>query len=157
MSLADSTKEDAARVVKDAAKSVEQQIRATGEQAYDSVKSEAERLAVQRRDVVASYAHDLADAFQSAANTLEERGRETAARFTRRAAEEIGGLSQRVEGQDVGGVLHSVEEYARRRPALFLGGAFLLSFALVRYFSRSAGDYSRPAQADDTGAAASSI
>jgi hypothetical protein len=143
--------------VKDAAKSVEQQIRSTGEQAYDSVKTEAERLAVERRDVVAGYAHDIADAFHSAANTLQERGRETAARFTRRAAEEIGSLSQRVEGQDVGGVLHSVEDYARRRPALFLGGAFLLSFALVRYFGRVSSDYPAPAQVENTQDAASSI
>ncbi|MFO1154260.1 MAG: hypothetical protein U1E42_11460 [Rhodospirillales bacterium] len=137
MSLVNTTKDDAARAVKDAAKTVERQIRTTGEHAYESVKTEAERLAVERRDGLASYAHDVADAFQGASDILRERGRDSAARLARRAAEEIGGLGQRVEGQDVNGVLHTVEDFARHRPALFLGGAFLLSFALVRYFSRS--------------------
>ena len=96
MSLANTTKEEATQAVKDAAKGVEQQIRATGEQAYDSVKTEAERLAVERRDVVASY--------------------------------------------------------ARQRPAVFLGGAFLLSFALVRYFSRSSAPYQAPERLDQASA-----
>ncbi len=157
MSLASTTKEDAARAVKDAAKSVEQQIRSTGEQAYDTVKTEAERLAVERRDGVASYAHDVADAFHSASNTLQERGRETAARVARRAADEIGALSQRVEGQDVGSVLHSVEDFARRRPAMFLGGAFLLSFALVRFFGQPTRDRPAVAKVMISSAAASAI
>lgn len=156
MSLADTTKEDAARAVKDAAKNVERQIRSTGEQAYDTVKTEAERLAVERRNGIASYAHDVADAFASASNTLQERGRNTAAHVARRASEELGALSQRVGGQDVGSLLHSVEDFARQRPALFLGGAFLLSFALVRYFTRTPQDYPAPPQ-EDANAAASEI
>jgi hypothetical protein len=149
MSLADTTKEDAARAVKDAARNVERQIRSSGEQAYDTVKTEAERLAVERRNGAASYAHDIADAFESASNTLQERGRDTAARLAHRAAEELGALGQRVEGQDVSSLLHSVEDFARRRPGLFLGGAFLLSFALVRYFGRPALEYPQRAQGDD--------
>jgi hypothetical protein len=152
MSLANTTKEEATQAVKDAAKGVEQQIRATGEQAYDSVKTEAERLAVERRDVVASYARDVADALHGASNILQERGRDTAARVARRVAEEAGALSQRVEGQDVGGMLHSVEDFARQRPAVFLGGAFLLSFALVRYFSRSSAPYQAPERLDQASA-----
>jgi hypothetical protein len=156
MSLATTTKENAARAAKDAAKNVERQIRSTGEQACDTVKTEAERLAVERRNGIASYAHDVADALASASNTLQERGRDTAARVAHRAAEELGALSQRVEGQDVGSLLHSVEDFARNRPALFLGGAFLLSFALVRYFGRPPRDYSA-ARGDDANAAASAI
>ena len=133
MSLATTTTEDAARVVKQAAKSVEKQIRSSGEHAYVSAKQGAEQLAVERRDVAASYAHDIAEAFGNASSTLEERGRDTAAHVVRRVAEEIDALGRRVEGQDVGSLLQHVEEFARHRPALFLGGAFLLSFALVRF------------------------
>ncbi|MFO1127743.1 MAG: hypothetical protein U1E66_04810 [Rhodospirillales bacterium] len=138
MNVAD-TREEATRAVKDAAKNIERQVRASSEHAYESVKTEAERVATERRDGVASYAHDVADALHGASDLLEERGRRAAARLARRAAEEIGGVGQRVEGQDVNGILHNVEDFARQRPGLFLGGAFLLSFALVRYFSRASG------------------
>lgn len=131
------TTQDAARVVKQAARSVEDQLRSNGEQAYLSAKAEAERLALERRDVAASYTHDIAEAFNNASNILQERGRDTAAQVIRRAATEIDGLGRKVEGQDVSSLLHEVEAFARRRPALFLGGVFLLSFAVVRLLGRS--------------------
>lgn len=151
MSLATQSKEEAAAAVKKAAKSVGDQIQTASEEAYRSVKTEAERLASQRRDGMAGYAFDLSDAIESASATLEERGRHTAAQFARRAAEEIDSLGGRVQGQDVGSLLHRVEDFAKERPALFLGGAFLLSFALIRYLGRGDG---RPAPAIDAGASA---
>jgi hypothetical protein len=141
MTSATNTREDVAHAVKEAAKSVEEQVRSGGEQAYASARAQAEKLAVERRDGVASYTHDLADALGSASDVLQERGRDTVARLARRAAEEIDAMGQRVEGQDVGRLVHEVEAFARQRPAVFLGAAFLLSFALVRYFGRSGGHH----------------
>ena len=103
--------------------------------------------------IIEQLAHDLADALDGASNTLHERGRDTAARFARRAAEELDSLGSRVEGQNVSDLLHNVETFARRRPALFLGGAFLLSFALVRYLGRPTIDQTEPAGGDDITAA----
>lgn len=137
MSLATKAAEDVTHAVSQAARGVEEQVRSGGEQAYISAKTEAERLAAERRDGVASYAHDIADAFGSASSTLHDRGRDTAARLAQRAADEIDAIGNKVEGHDVGQVVREVEGFARRRPALFLGGAFLISFALVRLLSRS--------------------
>ena len=153
MSLANTTTEDAANAVKEAARQVEEHLRSGGTHAYEQAKAEAERVAVERRDGVASYAHDLADALDGASSTLHERGRDTAARFARRAAEELDSLGSRVEGQNVSDLLHNVETFARRRPALFLGGAFLLSFALVRYLGGPTIDQTGPANGDDITAA----
>jgi hypothetical protein len=140
MDLASSTTEEAGRTVKQAAQAVKEQIRAGSEEVYVSAKSEAERVAVERRDDVAGYAHDISDALGAACNTLDERGRGTAAHLLRRAADEIGGIGERVHGQDIGEVMHTVEDFARRRPALFFGGAFLVAFGLIRLLGRSDGD-----------------
>lgn len=136
MSLATRTTEDVADVVMKAARSVEDQVRSGGEQAFLSARTEAERVAVERRDGVASYAHDIADAFGSASSTLHDRGRDGVARLAQRAADEINAIGNRVEGQDVSQVIREVEGFARRRPGLVLGSAFVLSFALVRLLAR---------------------
>ncbi len=154
MNLATKTTEDVTDAVRQAAKDVQEQVRAGGEQAYLSARTEAERMAVDRRDGVASYAHDIADAFGSASSTLHDRGRDMAARLAQRAADEIDAIGSRVEGQDVGRVFREVEGFARRRPALFLGGAFLFSFALVHFLSRPGdgnGSMHRAIDADDMG------
>ena len=153
MSLATATTEEAASAIKDAARQVEGHLRSSGNEAYEQARAEAERVAAERRDGVASYARDLADAFDGASNTLHERGRDTAARVARRAAEELDALGGRVEGQNVSDLLHNVESFARRRPGLFLGGAFLLSFALVRYLGRPTIDHVEDPNADDITAA----
>lgn len=153
MSLATTTTEEAANAVREAARQAEEQLRSSGSQAYEQAKGEAERLAAEQRDGMASYAHDLADALDGASNTLHERGRDTAARLARRAADELDALGSKVEGQNVSDLLHNVESFARRRPGLFLGGAFLLSFALVRYLGRPTIDQIDPADGDDVSAA----
>lgn len=153
MSLATTTTEEAANAVREAARQAEEQLRSSGSHAYEQAKGEAERLAAERRDGMASYAHDLADALDGASNTLHERGRDTAARLARRAADELDALGSKVEGQNVSDLLHNVESFARRRPGLFLGGAFLLSFALVRYLGRPTIDKIDPADGDDVSAA----
>lgn len=153
MSLATTTTDDAANAVREAARQVEDHLRSSGSHAYEQARGEAERLATERRDGMASYARDLADALDGASSTLQERGRDTAARLARRAADELDALSSKVEGQNVGDLLHNVEAFARRRPGLFLGGAFLLSFALVRYLGRPTIDQIDPADSDDVSAA----
>lgn len=136
MSVATQAREDAAAAVRNAAATVTEQIRSGGEEAYQTVRSEAERLAAERRDGVAGFAFDLSDAFESASATLEERGRRGTADFARRAAAEIDAFGGRVQGQDIGGLLHRAEDFARQRPALVLGGALLISLAMIRFFGR---------------------
>ncbi|MBL8667609.1 MAG: hypothetical protein JNM48_09130 [Rhodospirillales bacterium] len=153
MSLATTTTEEAANAIKDAARQVDDQFRASSAHAYEQARAKAERVAVDRRDDMASYARDLADALDDASTTLQERGRDTAARVTRRAAEEIDAIGSRVEGQNISDLLHNVEGFARRRPGLFLGGAFLLSFALVRYLGRPTIDHVDDPNGDDITAA----
>ena len=134
MGLAEQTTTTAVNAVKSAATEVHQELKSQSEQVLQSAKSQAEHYASERRDNTAAYARDVADALRAACTTLEERGRGGAAHLIRQAADRVNGVSDRVQGQDVGQILRGVEDFARQRPMMFLGAAFLATYGLIRLF-----------------------
>lgn len=131
MGLADSTT-TAVDAVKTAATEVQHELKSQSEEVLQTAKAQAEQFAVQRRDNAAAYARDISEALQAACSKLEERGRGGAAHLIRRAADQLNSVGDRVQGQDIGQVLRTVEDFARQRPMMFLGAAFLTSYALIR-------------------------
>lgn len=132
MGLADSTTTTAVNAVKSAATEVHQELKSQSEEVIQTAKSQAEQYASERRDNAAAYARDVSEALQAACSKLEERGRGGAAHLIRKAADQVGSVGDKVQGQDIGQVLRSVEDFARQRPMMFLGAAFLTSYALIR-------------------------
>lgn len=126
----------AASAVKQAATEVTHELKAQSEEVYETAKTRAEQFASERRDTAAAYARDVSDAFGSACSTLEERGRSGAAHLARKAAEQLHDFSERVQGQDIGHILRNAETFARQRPVVFLGAAFLAGFGLIRLLGR---------------------
>ena len=49
-----------------------------------------------------------------------------------RGADELAGMAEELRRQDIGDLLGSVELFARRQPALFMGASVALGFALTR-------------------------
>jgi hypothetical protein len=135
MGLATSTAEQAAHITKDAA----EQIRSGGEAVYESARREAERIAAERRDGMATFFHDIAEAMSSASETLQNRNRPSAAEFARSVAQKIDTVGGRVEGEDIDRVLRRLEQFARSRPILFFGAAGAAGFLIVQLFLRSSG------------------
>ena len=134
MGLAESTTTTAVNAVKSAATDVQQELKSQSEQVLQSAKSQAEQYASERRDNAAAYARDVSEALQAACAKLEERGRGGAAHLIRKAADQANAVGDRVQGQDIGQVLRSVEDFARQRPMMFLGAAFLATYGLIRLF-----------------------
>lgn len=134
---------------KRAAADAKERARAEGERVVGEARKEAESFAGARRESVAGYLRDVSDALGSAGATLEERGRSGTARGVRIAAEEVSNLGDRVHNQDVGRAVHAVEDFARNRPGLFFGGAFLLGFAATRMLAdRPDADHGRSRRID---------
>ena len=50
-----------------------------------------------------------------------------------RGADELAGIAEEIRRNDVPGLLGSVEVFARRQPALFMGATVALGFALSRF------------------------
>jgi hypothetical protein len=63
-----------------------------------------------------------------------------------RGADELAGIADEMRRNDVAGLMGSVEVFARRQPALFMGATVALGFALTRFVSGG------PTPADGQGA-----
>ncbi len=66
-----------------------------------------------------------------------------------RGAHELEGIADEIRRNDVPGMLGSVEVFARRQPALFMGAAVALGFALTRVVASGAGSSDRHDDAAD--------
>ena len=78
---------------------------------------------------------------------------DSVARYVNQAAEQAERLSGYLSERDANELVREVEDFARNRPAVFLGGAFAIGIAAARFLKSSAGQ--REALEIDAGAATS--
>ncbi len=93
-----------------------------------------------QRDRAASGLGTVAQAIRQTGDTLgEEAGLPSSVtNFVGRAAEGVERLGEYFDGKDLGEIVSDVERFARREPALFLGGAFVLGLMGARFLKSSA-------------------
>ena len=84
----------------------------------------------------------LSVALQDASSQLREEDQDALARYTDTAAEQLGQFAELLRERSVGELLREAERYARREPALFLGGAVVLGFFGGRFLKSSRPDRS---------------
>ena len=82
----------------------------------------------------------VAQAVRQTTRHLREEQHDTVARYADQAADQIERFSQRLREKDVGELLNDAQQLARRKPALFVGGAFALGLLGARFMKSSAPD-----------------
>jgi hypothetical protein len=82
--------------------------------------------------VGADYIGSLAQATGRAAHEFEAELPQ-AAHYIRHASEQIQGVADIVRERDVRELVGEVQDFARRQPTLFFGGAVVLGFAALRF------------------------
>jgi diacylglycerol kinase len=108
--------------------------------AKDAGAQAAERLKEQvntQKNAGAQYASGVADAMRRAARELDQ-DLPFAGSYLRRAASQVEELSDRVKSGDFNELLRDAQDFARRRPTVFLGLAVLAGFGAVRFLKSSA-------------------
>jgi hypothetical protein len=128
------------RQAREAAEEVKQEARAAADQAKEQARSAATR----QKDAAAQQMGGWAQALRTASDDLHSRGQDTAAAYVRQAADGLERASGTVRGRDVDELIGSVEDFARRQPVAFIGGAVAAGFGLAR-FMRSSADRRRSA------------
>ncbi len=68
---------------------------------------------------------------------LRERNQEPVSRYVDQVADRVQRVSNYLQTTDVSEIIDRTEEFARRRPALFLGGAFALGLLGARFLKSS--------------------
>jgi len=84
-------------------------------------------------------AQGISGASQALRNVSEQLQQEQPqlANYAERAAEQVEHFSSYLKGKDLDQLVHDVEGFARRQPAAFLGGAFVLGLAAARFLKSS--------------------
>ena len=152
--------------VKSAAKSVAEEAKSAALSAADTAKKEAQARAESARDGVADEVKTVASALRDASEDL--RSGTPHERAIGQMAGTLADASDAIRNQDLGEMVNSVSDFARKNPAVFLSSAALLGFAAARFAKASdsaetsqggySGTQARTAQVGTrpTGAAASS-
>ena len=79
----------------------------------------------------------IADVFRTASNELRT-DNEALASYVDLAGDQMRRLADHIRERGVADMLDDVHAFARRRPALFIGGAFVIGLGLARFLKSSA-------------------
>ena len=97
-----------------------------------NAKDKVEQAVTQRKSLSADYFGSLAQATGQAAQAFDS-DLPQAAQYIRQASEQIQGFADTVRARDVRELVGDVQEFARKQPTLFFGGAVILGFAALRF------------------------
>lgn len=123
-----------------AVKKVTEEAKSEGRRLAEEGQAAAQRLVEDQQGRAADYVRAVAAAIDSGAEELDRQGHGTTASYVSQTADEVKDLVDRFAQRDPGELLREVEGFARRRPAVFFGAAFLAGFAATRFLKASASE-----------------
>jgi hypothetical protein len=107
----------------------------------DQVKDQAATQARDKKQTVASSLHSVADAFRQLSEGLSQQNTGPVAKYAADLGRAVGNqadsFSRYMEGRDVREIADDLHDFARRKPAVFLGGALVLGLAVSRFLKSS--------------------
>ena len=127
--------------VVDSAKQAASQAKEAASQVMDQAKDQATSRVDQGRQTLASSLQSVAHAFQSMGERLRHQEQGPVGQYAAEMGQAMGGQVERLasylQGRDIHQLVTDVEGFARRSPATFLGGAFVLGLAASRFLKSS--------------------
>lgn len=98
-----------------------------------------ERLSAQK-DRASDGMQTMVQAVRDVTHRLRDDRHETMAEYVDRAAEQLERLSSQLRNKDVGELFRDAQNFARRRPAVFVGSAFAVGLLGARFLKSSPPD-----------------
>jgi hypothetical protein len=131
--------------VSETAAVAQQKVSETANVAKEQVARKATQVGEQAKSTVDSRMNEVASELGSVAEAVRQTTHEVAgddnavvARYGERLAGQIEGISSYLNDNGVEQVLDDLQNFARRQPAMFLGGAFMLGIVVGRFLRSSA-------------------
>lgn len=103
------------------------------EQAREQVAS---KVSAQKDRATGELGH-VASALRQTSTQLRSQGQGAVPKYVEQAADQVERVTQYLQSKSVGELVGEVERFARREPALFLGGAFALGLLGARFLKSS--------------------
>lgn len=123
-----------------------QQIPQQAGRLLDQVRDQMKSRASGQKEQATGGLATIAQALRQTGQQLQEQSQTTVGQFADRAAEPVETLAGYLRDRNVDQLIGEAEGFARRQPALFLGGAFVLGLLSARFLKSSA-----PSAAPDAG------
>ena len=109
-----------------------------GQQLREEAREGIQRFATHRKQEAASFLKDLSSALDEITSKLGDQGYGRVARYASAAAEKLRQVGDDLPERDLRDLLRQVEDFARERPAVFLGALLIAGFGAARFFKASA-------------------
>jgi hypothetical protein len=117
--------------------STARQVKQSAKEAVGKVKEQASSAVGQQQDVAAKGLESVSQAFRQSAEGLNDSSVPAIGKILENAADSIEGLAESIREGDFRGVIDGVEDWARRHPAIFLGGTLVAGLLLARFLKSS--------------------
>ena len=127
----------ATEAAKQQAQQVTQQTQQKAGQLADQGRQQVKSQLATQKDQAAERLSPIKTALQEAGQQLRNQGQESTGQYADKAAEQVERFSGYLCENDVDQILDEVRNFARSRPALFLGGAAALGFLGTRFLKSS--------------------
>jgi hypothetical protein len=109
----------------------------TKERVKERVVEQVETRFADSTGRVAERVSTVADTLKSSSEDLRGRGEERVSQYVEQAADQVERIAAYLQDTDVADVVHRVERFARREPAVFMAGAFAVGFLASRLLKSS--------------------
>lgn len=114
-----------------------ERVRQTADEVKEAAQQQVEGLFAQQKDAAAEQAEKLSTVFRKMAEEFEAQDQSYFSGYANNIARCTDSLSQRLREKDLGSLMTQAQEYSRRQPALFVGGAVAAGFLLARFLRSS--------------------
>ncbi len=128
-------RQDAGEKARTEASRAAQDLRGKAEDTARTAAGEARNQAEGAKDRVASEVSSVASAFRKAADEMRDGSPQE--RTMGQIASGLADASEALQAKDLGDLTRDLGDFARRNPAVFLGGAALVGFAATRFMKAS--------------------
>lgn len=118
---------------KDAAQNVAGQVQDAGKQVVGQVQEQALSTVGEQIGRVTETLGSFAEATRSVSGQLRQSDQPMIADYVEQAAGQVEKLASYLEDKEPTELLEDAERFARRQPALFMGGAFVLGLVAARF------------------------
>lgn len=123
---------EAAQSVKQTAQYEVDEIGTAAKEIANDATAKFKSAVTEQKVAGAEYLANISSAMQRAAGEFE-RDVPEAARYIRRAGGQLANAADALRQRDPRELVSEIEDFARRQPALFFGGAVILGFAALRF------------------------
>jgi hypothetical protein len=123
--------------IKDQTKQVVGQVQQRAQEVAGQAQAQAKPAVATRKEQAVENLGSVAEAFRVTGDELRNQDKGAVAQYADKIADQIDRISGYLEERDVDQLLEEAENFARRQPELFLGGAFLLGMLLGRFIKSS--------------------